>query len=108
MYGYAGKILSVDLTSNTIKTSSLAGAFLRKNLGGTGFAANIYLDLIEGNTRFDALDADNPFVIMTGPLTGMKLNGVARWVCATRSPLTGFWADANIGGHFGAHLKFAG
>ncbi len=108
MHGYAGKILSVDLTSNTIETSPLDSDFARRNIGGIGFAANVYFDLIKDNPRFDALDPDNPFVIMTGPLAGIKLNGVARWVCATKSPLTGFWADANIGGHFGAHLKFAG
>jgi len=108
MYGYAGKIISVDLTSGSIDISPLDTDFARNYIGGVGFATKCYLDRIRENPRFDALDAANPFVIMTGPLTGLKLNGVARWVCATRSPLTGFWADANVGGHFGAHLKFAG
>jgi aldehyde:ferredoxin oxidoreductase len=45
---------------------------------------------------------------MTGPLTGMQMNGVARWTVCSKSPLTGFWGDSNVGGFFGAYLKFAG
>lgn len=108
MYGYAGKILSVDLTSGSIETTPLDENFARSHIGGIGFVTKFYLDLIRENPRFDALDAANPFIIMTGPLTGVKAHGVARWACGTKSPLTGLWADANVGGHFGALLKFAG
>jgi len=45
---------------------------------------------------------------MTGPLTGQQLDSTARWTVGSKSPLTGFWGDANIGGFFGAELKFAG
>jgi len=64
--------------------------------------------LIKDNPQVDPLSPENPFVLMTGPLTGMKMNGVARWSVGTRSPLTGYWGDSNGGGFFGARLKFAG
>jgi aldehyde:ferredoxin oxidoreductase len=42
-----------------------------------------------------------------GVLTGTPLFG-QRWQVVCKSPLTGGWGDANCGGHFGPHLKFAG
>jgi aldehyde:ferredoxin oxidoreductase len=108
MGGYAGQILYVDLSSGNIKKKPLDMQFARKHIGGLGFGTQIYLDLIKNDPVFDALSGTNPFVLMTGPLTGMKMNGVARWTVCSKSPLTGFWGDSNIGGFFGAYLKFAG
>jgi len=108
MGGYAGRILYVDLTSSRIEGKPLDLEFARRYIGGLGFGARIYLDLIRNRPDFDALSADNPFVLMTGPLTGMRMHAVARWTIGSRSPLTGFWGDCNIGGFFGAELKFAG
>ncbi len=108
MGGYAGKILYVDLTTGVIQIKPLDPVFAKENIGGLGFGTQIFLDLIHKNPDFDALSPDNPFVLMTGPLTGMHMNGVARWTVCAKSPLTGFWGDANIGGYFGAGLKSAG
>jgi len=108
MNGYAGKILFVDLTSGNIQTKPLDESFARENIGGLGFGTQFFLEAIKDNPDFDALSADNPFVLMTGPLTGVVMDGVARWTVCSKSPLTGFYGDANVGGHFGAHLKFAG
>jgi aldehyde:ferredoxin oxidoreductase len=109
MGGYAGQILYVDLTSGSIEKKPLDMDFARKHIGGLGFGARIYLDLIKNQSPdFDPLSELNPFVLMTGPLTGMKMNGVARWTVCSKSPLTGFYGDSNTGGFFGAYLKFAG
>jgi len=108
MGGYAGQILYIDLSSGNIDKKPLDMNFARENIGGLGFGTRIYLDLIKDHPDFDALSEANPFVLMTGPLTGLKLDGVARWTVGTKSPLTGFWGDANVGGYFGARLKFAG
>ncbi|MFZ2634480.1 MAG: aldehyde ferredoxin oxidoreductase family protein [Desulfosalsimonadaceae bacterium] len=109
MGGYAGQILYVNLTSGSIEKKMLDMDFARKHIGGLGFGAQIYLDLIKNQpVDFDPLSESNPFVLMTGPLTGMKMNGVARWTVCSKSPLTGFYGDSNTGGFFGAYLKFAG
>jgi len=108
MGGYAGQILYIDLSSGNIDKKPLDMNFARENIGGLGFGTRIYLDLIKDNPVFDALSDANPFVLMTGPLTGFKMDGVARWTVGTKSPLTGFWGDANVGGYFGARLKVAG
>jgi aldehyde:ferredoxin oxidoreductase len=106
--GYAGRILAVDLSTGAIQIRQLDEEWARTHIGGLGFGARIYLDLIKSRPSFDALSPDNPFVIMTGPLTGMRMHAVARWTVVAKSPLTGYWGDANIGGYFGARLKFAG
>ena len=108
MGGFAGQILWVDLGSGTIESRPLEPTFARRYMGGLGFGTRLYLDVIKERTEFEALSAGNPIVIMTGPLTGIKLHAVARWTIGSKSPLTGFWGEANVGGYFGAHLKFAG
>jgi len=108
MGGYAGQLLYIDLSSGSIEKKPLDGTFARDYIGGLGFGTRIYLDMIKDNPDVDPLSPENPFVIMTGPLAGFKMDGVARWTVGTRSPQTGFWGDANVGGFFGAFLKFAG
>jgi aldehyde:ferredoxin oxidoreductase len=46
--------------------------------------------------------------LLTGPLTGTPAIIGSRFVAVAKSPKTGGWGDANCGGHFGPHLKFAG
>lgn len=115
--GYAGAILHVDLTSGETHASPLDPEFARRHLGGSGFGARLFLDelLAQRGTAAvtagdlpDALSADNPCVVMTGPLTGASMHAVARWTVGARSPLTGIWGEANVGGFFGAELKAAG
>jgi aldehyde:ferredoxin oxidoreductase len=108
MGGYAGKLLYVNLTSGQIQVKPLETAFIRSNIGGLGFGTRIFIDLIKDKPQFDALSPDNPFLLMTGPLTGCGMDATARWAVCSKSPLTGFWGDANVGGYFGARLKFAG
>ena len=45
---------------------------------------------------------------MTGPLTGLPTSCAGRFTVCSRSPLTGFWGEANSGGKFGPEMKFAG
>ncbi len=108
MGGYAGKILYIDLATGSIDKVPLDKDLCRKKIGGLGIGAHLYFDMIKNNPDVDPLSPENPFVIMTGPLCGVKMPAVARWAVATRSPLTGFWGDSNVGGYFGAWLKFAG
>ena len=108
MGGYAGQMLYVDLSAGRIEKKPLDMSFARETIGGLGFGTKIYLDMIKDNPDVDPFSPDNPFVVMTGPLTGFKMDGVARWTVGTRSPQTGYWGDANVGGFFGAFLKFAG
>jgi aldehyde:ferredoxin oxidoreductase len=55
------------------------------------------------------LGPSNILGLFTGPLTGTPAVIGSRFVVTAKSPKTaGGWGDANCGGYFGPHLKFAG
>lgn len=105
MNGYTGQILKVDLSSGSIEKRSLDPDFIRRHVGGLGISAQLFLNMIKDTPHFDPYDAKNPVIIMTGPLTGFKIDGTARWTVCSKSPLTGYLGDSNVGGLFGAQLK---
>jgi aldehyde:ferredoxin oxidoreductase len=107
MYGYAGKILEVDLSTGKIDTTETPEQDCRDFLGGSGLAAKIYLDRWPGED-VDPLSPENPLIIMTGPWTGTRIPGGNRFAACARSPLTGLWGEASCGGYFGPELKAAG
>jgi aldehyde:ferredoxin oxidoreductase len=104
--GYNGKVLRVDLTRERMKVQQIDEAFCRKYLGGAGFIAH-YL-LAEVNQGIDPLGPENKLIFALGPLTGLPLGGCARHAVGGKSPLTGGIAKAEVGEHWGSHLKRAG
>ena len=105
LFGYAGKILEVDLTSHSSKTIEVTPDFARKYLGGVGFAAYFLWSRVKPG--IDALGPDNLLMFMTGPMTGTGASGT-RWSAAFKSPHTGAWARTAMGGDMGPELKYAG
>lgn len=106
MYGYAGRILRVDLTKKKITDEPLNLEWARKYIGGKGLGARYLFDLLRPGT--DPLGPNNPFIIMTGPLTGTLAPAAAKYCVVTKSPLTNIWLDSHAGGYFGPELKYAG
>ncbi|MDF1538936.1 MAG: aldehyde ferredoxin oxidoreductase family protein [Candidatus Thorarchaeota archaeon] len=106
VYGYAGQILSVNLTSNKITIIPLNREYAGKFVGGSGYASRVLYDTID--FAADPLSSGNVLMFMTGPLTGTLAPCTGRHVICARSPLTGFWGESNSGGYFGAGMKFAG
>jgi len=106
MKGYAGKILVADLTKGKTSLIDTDPDIAAKFLGGGGYACALLYGLMTSPP--DPLSPDNPLLFMTGPLTGTLAPCTGRHVVCSRSPLTGFWGEANAGGHFGATLKFSG
>lgn len=106
MFGFTGKLLEVNLTSNEIKTVALEENFLRESLGGSGLGVLYLWDKI--NWKADALSEENILGFFNGPLTGSSLPGVPRFSVCAKSPLSGIWGESNCGGYFGPELKFAG
>ncbi len=104
--GYIGKLLRVDLTHGQIFEEPLDEEYAQAFIGGSGLGGRYLYDLVDGKT--DPLGADNPLIFMTGPLTGTKAPSCGRFTVCARSPLTGFWGEANSGGDFGPKLKFSG
>jgi len=106
MNGYTGKILRVDLSAGELHDELLNEEYARAFVGGSGLAARIIYDMVNGDT--DPLGPDNPLVFMTGPLVGTAMPSAGRCSVCALSPLTRIWGESNTGGFFGPELRFAG
>jgi len=102
--GYTGKILRVDLTEKAIEIQRLDEGD-RKYIGGSGLAAKILYK--ETSPGIDPLGPNNLLIFMTGPLTGTPVP-CGRHSIVAKSPLTGIWGEASVGGTWGRELKRAG
>jgi len=106
MNGYGGSILRVDLNSGTISRQPTPAALARDFVGGRGFG--LYFLTREVPVHADPLGSENKLIISSGPLSGMLIPGGGKCDWTTKSPLTGGYADASMGGHFTAEMKYAG
>ena len=104
--GYMGKVLFVDLAKGELKDEALDEKLCRQFIGGYGIGARIIYSRQKAGV--DPLGPENILGFMTGPLTGTAAIMGSRYEVLAKSPLTGGWGDANSGGDFGPHLKFAG
>ncbi|MBU7043850.1 MAG: aldehyde ferredoxin oxidoreductase family protein [Theionarchaea archaeon] len=106
MYGYAGKILYIDVEKGTSKPISVTDDFTHTYLGGNGFGARILYDLVPPGA--DPLGPENVLIFAAGPASGTLLHGAGRTHLITKSPLTGGFMDSSTGKDFAAELKYAG
>lgn len=106
-FGYAGKILKINLSNGDITALSTAD-YADRFLGGRGIAAKIYWDAISTETK--AFDEENCLIYITGPLAGFTRFSGSRWQLCGKSPEMEpeSFSYANFGGSWGAWLKFAG
>lgn len=104
--GYMGRLLLVDLTSETISTLATDDSTVRGYLGGSGLG----MRLLAQYAKADAppLSPDNPLIFVAGLLTGTPVPTACKVSVCTKSPLTGLWTEATVGGFWGARLKGAG
>jgi aldehyde:ferredoxin oxidoreductase len=104
MNGWMGTILRVDLSTGSVTRESSDLGVLRQNIGGKGLAGH-YLDPFI-HLPWD--HPDMPLCLFTGPLVATIAPTSGRACLATRSPLTGTFGDASVGGSLGTQLKKAG
>ena len=106
MNAYAGKILRVNLSRETIAQEPLDPELAEAFIGGRGLASKMLYDEI--NPKVDPLAPGNKLIFATGPLTGTSATTGGRWMAVTKGALTGTIACSNAGGSFGPELKYAG
>jgi aldehyde:ferredoxin oxidoreductase len=99
-------ICRVDLNRLKIEKAPIDPKLARAYLGGRGLAGRLISDMID--PTIDAFSPKNPFIVMTGPLTGTISPFSGRHTIACKSPLTKTLADSSSGGFFGATLKRTG
>jgi len=106
LYGYAGKLLRVDLTNEKISEEELEERTARKYVGGTGIAAKYLYEEVPAGVGWS--DEGNRLIMASGPLGGTKIGGSGTVCVATKGPLTNGAVATHANGFFGAFLRFSG
>lgn len=103
---HRGKILDVNLTTGTVKTTKIEEDVLRKYIGGSGLAAKLMFDRVSPDV--DPLSPDNILFVLTGPTSGTNIPGGARFSVCAKSPLTNMFGESSSGGSFANEMRAAG
>ncbi len=106
MYGWAGTILRVDLSSGNIERQPLDKKLCDDFIGGRGISAKIIFDEVPPGT--DPFSPQNKLIFSCGPLSGTSAPCPARFHVTGKAPLTGIMGNSNAGGYFGPAMKRAG
>ncbi len=107
MFGYAGRVLYIDLTTGKTRTEKLSQETAKKYLGGIGLGMHLWLS--QSKAKVAAFSPENPLVLALGPLSGtMFPTGGNGHVFVSKSPATGGVGEAVSHGTFGTELKRAG
>ena len=105
-FGYAGKVVCVNLTTREIKEKPLSPELAHLFIGGRGLGAGLLYELCPRGT--DPLGPENPLIFMNGPLEATKVPTASRYTVVTKSPLTGIYAYSVASGFWGVKMKAAG
>lgn len=106
MYGWAGKILEVDLSLEKISEAKLDEKLVRNFIGGRGLGVKLLYDRVGPDVK--PFDPKNLLIFLTGPLTGTLAPTSGRHCVVSKSPLNNTACDSQSGGYWGAELRFAG
>jgi len=106
LYGYAGKILHVDLSKAKITIEEPAEEFYKTYIGGS--AMGTYYLFKNTPAGADPLGPENTLTIMLSASTGVSISGQSRMTATAKSPETGLIGDSQVGGFFPAEMKFSG
>lgn len=107
LHGWTGRFLRVDLTEGRVWEAPTQ-EYADRLIGGRGIAARLYWD--EVSPEVGPFDPENRLIFMTGPLAGTPAPSAARWQVCAKSPMARpeQYGYGNLGGYWGAELKFAG
>jgi len=107
LFGYAGRILRIDLSTGKTKVSPLSVEYAKKYIGGIGLGMRLLIE--NSKPGIDPLSPENPLILTTGPFSGtMAPTGGNGHAFVSKSPLTNGVGEAKSHGFFGAELKRAG
>ena len=105
MYGYAGKILRVNLSNGKV-TAEPTLNYAREWLGSSGIAVKILYD--ELKSWVTPLDPSNKLIFGCGPLIGTPAPGANKMNVSTLGPMSGGWASSCSDSYLGGEIKYAG
>jgi len=107
-YGWAGKILWVDLTKGKITKVPTSDFEPDKFIGGVGLNSKIFWEL--GCPGVEAYHPDSPLILSVGPLTGSSGPFTRATICAIAPQCypEELFTYSGFGGKFPSELKYAG
>ena len=100
------RLLHIDLSTRKWHVEELDEEIYQRYLAGSGIAAKILYDELDVNVG--ATDPESAIIFMNGMLTGSFIPAACKMTVCARSPLTGIWCEATVGGYFPAELSRAG
>ncbi|MEA3377297.1 MAG: aldehyde ferredoxin oxidoreductase family protein [Chloroflexota bacterium] len=103
---FHNRVLRVNLTSGEVEVERPGEVYFRRYLGGWNLIADVLLREVPAGV--DPLGPQNKLVFAPGVITGLPVSGASRNAVGARSPLTGGFGAAEVGGFWGAELKQAG
>jgi aldehyde:ferredoxin oxidoreductase len=107
LYGYAGRVLHVDLTTGKTHVEPLNEEYAKKYIGGIGLGMRLWLD--HSKPGVDPFSPENPIILTTGPISGTVWpTGGNGHAFVAKSPQSYGVGEAKSHGSFGTELKRAG
>jgi aldehyde:ferredoxin oxidoreductase len=107
LFGYAGRVLHVDLSSGKTHVQPLNEDYAKKYIGGIGLGIRMWLD--HSKAGVDPFSPENPLILVTGPIAGtMWPTGGNGHAFVSKSPQSFGVGEAKAHGSFGTELKRAG
>lgn len=106
MKGFFNRLLRIDLSGKSYTYEEIPDSVLKRTLGGKGLG--VHLLLTENPVNVDPFSPDNIFAIVTGPMTGTKNWGQARYAVFSKSPATRGFGESYCGGSLGPKIKGCG
>ena len=106
-YGYAGKILRLNLTNFTTEIIP-SEKYLPEYIGGRALGTRIFWDEVAPGVK--AFDPENKLIFATGPTTGTGIptGGRSEMVGISPNSLPEQFSYGGMGGFCGTALKYAG
>ena len=106
LFGYHGRYLRVDVSTQSFQTVQIPEEVLWQFVGGTGLATWILTQETPG--QIDALHPEAPLVFVFSPLVGSPLTTSAKFGVVAKSPLTNRLNDSLASSHFAIAGKKTG
>ncbi|MEM3699986.1 MAG: aldehyde ferredoxin oxidoreductase family protein [Candidatus Bathyarchaeia archaeon] len=107
MYGYAGRVLHIDLTTGKTHVEPLNEDYAKKYIGGIGLGMRLWLDYSKAGV--DPFSPENPLILTTGPISGTVWpTGGNGHAFVSKSPQSHGVGESKSHGSFGTELKRAG
>ena len=100
------KILYVDLSTKQLSEADISSEMRKNYIGGAGINAKILYENV--TPEIEPLSPGNILIFGAGVLVGTGFMSGARLTVTSKSPLTGIFADSNVGGHFAPKMRAIG